>query len=91
MLPPIDSSMFLLGWFRRVFEQRNGRHDLSALTVATLDDVFFNPGILHGSPDRVLTDAFDRHYRPIADVRDRNNARTRRDSADDAPYTRRRR
>jgi hypothetical protein len=51
-----------------MFKQRDRSHDLSALAVTTLHDVMLNPGILHGSSDSVLTDAFDCDYRSIADM-----------------------
>src|SRR6185369_1912345 len=69
-------------WFRGVFEERNGCHDLTTLTVATLHDVLLNPRVLHCAADGVLTDAFDGHDRTIADVRNRENARTCGYSAD---------
>src|SRR5687767_13053447 len=52
--------------FRRRFQQRNRAHYLSALAVATLDDVFLNPGILHNATHRILSDRFNGSYLPIA-------------------------
>jgi hypothetical protein len=43
-----------------------------------LHDVLINPCILNGSSNSIVSNTFDRDYRTIADVRDRNDARTRR-------------
>src|SRR5690348_1223863 len=53
----------LVRGFRRVFKQRNGSHDLTALAVTALHDVRFHPVVLHSAAHGVLTDAFDGHDR----------------------------
>ena len=65
-----------------MLEQRHRRHDLPALAVATLHHVFFNPRFLNRSSHIILADAFNRYDRSIADMRNRNDARTRRHAAE---------
>src|SRR6266704_773592 len=51
--------------FWRSFQQRDGAHNLAALTVAALDDVFFHPGVLHRATYWILLHTFNRGYLPI--------------------------
>src|SRR2546430_11403370 len=53
-------------WFRGLFQQSDRAHDLSALTIAALDHVFFDPRSLHCPSNRILAHAFDRSYLSIA-------------------------
>src|SRR5260370_11997021 len=55
-------------------EQRDRAHDLTALAVAALHDVFVDPGLLHGAAGGVLGDALDGDDGPIADQRHRHQA-----------------
>src|SRR4029077_12684184 len=48
---------------RDLREQRRGRHDLAGLTVAALNDLEIQPGLLHGLTDRGLSDRLDRRDR----------------------------
>src|SRR5260370_22294315 len=64
--------------FRRRFQQRDGAHDLSTLTITTLNDIFFHPSFLHRSTYWICADAFNRYDRPISNQRDRHYARAGR-------------
>src|SRR2546430_15984493 len=55
----------LVRWFRGLFQQRDRAHDLSALTVAALDHIFFYPGMLHRPAHRILRYPFNRSDPPI--------------------------
>src|SRR5262249_2355336 len=72
----------LFSWTWRGFEECTCSHDLSALAVATLDHVLCNPCVLNYSSHRVAGHCFDRYDGTVADVRDRNDARTRRNAPD---------
>jgi hypothetical protein len=50
-----------------VLQQRHGAHDLSALAIATLNDVFTDPRILNYAANRILTHRFNGHYRAFPD------------------------
>ena len=56
-----------VGRLRCVLKQRHGAHYLSALAVATLNDVFTDPRILNYAANRILTHRFDGHDRAFPD------------------------
>src|SRR5882762_9618292 len=57
---------------RYIFQQRDGAHNLSALTIPALHYVLFYPGFLHCATDRILSDAFNCNDRPITNHRYRH-------------------
>src|SRR5437773_8011126 len=64
-----------LSRFRCGLQQRNGTHNLSALTIAALHYIVFDPGILHHAANAILSYAFDRNDWTVANQRHRDDAR----------------
>jgi hypothetical protein len=58
-------------------EQRCSRHDLTGLTIATLDHVELEPRLLQLLSDRRVADGLDRGDGFVADGSDRRDARAR--------------
>jgi hypothetical protein len=63
-----------------VSEQCGGRHDLTGLTVATLNHFKIEPCLLNLGPGTGLFNALNRRYRSIADQTNRKLARSNRDT-----------
>ena len=55
-------------------KQRDGRHDLAALTVAALHNVMLHPGVLDRASDPVFADCFDSRELAAGDGRNRRHA-----------------
>src|SRR5436190_19716000 len=60
-----------VGWLRMVFQECNGRHDLSGLAVTALRDILGKPGLLHGVL-RIRRQAFDGCDALVGNVPDLN-------------------
>src|SRR5438128_2145220 len=57
-------------------KQSNSTHDLPALTVPALHDIMRDPGVLHGTANRVLRHGFNREDRTATDERNGDHTGT---------------
>src|SRR5882672_11166463 len=71
-----------IAWLRRCGKQRRRRHDLTGLTIATLDDVELEPRLPQRVPNRRLADRLNRGDSFVADGVDPRDARARRHAVD---------
>src|SRR6267154_2900248 len=72
-----------IAWLRRVGEQRRGRHDLTGLAIAALDDVELEPRLPQRLPYRRLADRLNGRDGFAADGVDPRDARARRHAVDE--------
>src|SRR3984893_770568 len=71
-----------IAWLRGVGQQRRGRHDLTRLAIAALDDLEVEPRLPQRMPDRRLADRLNGGDGFVADGVDPRDARARRYAVD---------